>query len=171
MKKFSLIVCINNTLSIGDNNDLLYHIKSDLANFKSMTTDNVIICGRKTYESLPKRPLPNRTTIIITRDPNYIADEGVYVVHNIQEVIDLCSEKFSDKECFVIGGGQIYREFLQQDLVDIMYITRVLDDTEGETKFPCDPQHEQALWKTFLKMPLIEDNGIQYNFSIFKRKY
>lgn len=168
--KFSIIVCINNKLTIGKDNGLLYHIKTDLRNFKSLTTDNVIICGRKTYESLPKRPLPNRTTIIITRDSDYVAEDGVYIAHSIQEVVDLCNEKFTDKECFVIGGGQIYKEFLENDMVNTLYITKVDSDEEGDTKFPFDPSLESSIWKTCLHFSNINENGFLFNFTIFKRK-
>ena len=97
MKKFNIISCFNNNRVIGNNNDLIYKIKEDLQRFKSITKNNVVIMGRKTFESLPNKPLPNRVNIVITRDKDFNY-EGVIVVNSFEEMIDLCYSKYIDKE-------------------------------------------------------------------------
>lgn len=168
MKKFSLIVCINNKNVIGNDNDLLYHIKEDLQNFKRMTTNNVVIMGRKTYESLPKRPLPNRFNIVITRDLTYKVDgDNVVIVNSVEDAVKLCEESFNDIECFVIGGGQIYNEFLNKDYISRMYITEVLDNTEGNVVFPIIKLDE---WKLFYESSYqINSSEHDFKFKIYDK--
>ena len=103
--------------------------------FKSLTENNVVIMGRKTFESLPNKPLPNRVNIVITRDKDFNY-EGVIVVNSFEEMIDLCYSKYIDKEWFIIGGGQIYDESIKRNIVSRMFITLVNDDLDGDTKFP-----------------------------------
>ena len=170
--KFSLIVCVDNNNVIGKGNELIYHIKDDLLNFKRMTSDNVVIMGRKTYESLPKRPLPNRVNIIITRDVDYKVDnENVIVAHSVDEVISICDERFSDKECFVIGGGQIYSEFLNLGLINKMCITRVFEYSDGDTYFP---KIDETEWKLYYssscQLDRNEDRTLFYDFKIYIKK-
>ena len=104
--KYTAIVCINNKNAIGNSGNLMYHIKADMKNFKSLTTDNVVIMGRKTFESLPnKRPLKNRINIIVTENIDYrpmgcdswTKDEinNTYLVNSLQEADDLCFAYFS----------------------------------------------------------------------------
>ena len=90
--------------ALGKNNKLIYHIPEDLKRFKELTSGHVIIMGRKTFESIGQ-PLPNRTSIVITRDPDYFA-EGCIVVHSLDEAL----QKPQEEEVFIIGGGQIYKE-------------------------------------------------------------
>ena len=97
----------------------MYHIKADLENFRSLTIGNVVILGRRTFESLPNsRPLPGRINIIVTRNTDY-TPEGVenwsqedinntFIVNSLQEADDLCYSYFSDRELFIIGGGIVY---------------------------------------------------------------
>lgn len=134
---FKIICCFNNKFYIGKDNKLLYHIKDDMDNFKKLTTRNVVIMGRNTFESLPnKAPLPNRINIIITSDKSYHikSNEETYIVSNIQDAMDLCQTLFKDKKWFVIGGASIYKQFLSLNIVDGMYLTIVDDNTEGDVK-------------------------------------
>lgn len=131
----SLIVAISNNNAIGKDNKLLFHIKEDLAFFKQTTLNKTMIMGRKTFESLPGI-LPLRKHIVITRDTEYnINHEQVEVRHNL---IDTLKEyKNSNKELVVIGGGEIYKQALESNLVDILYITKVNELVEGaDTYFP-----------------------------------
>lgn len=168
MKKFKIITCLNINRVIGDNNKLLYKIKNDLSNFKRITSDNVVIMGRKTFDSLPNGALPNRINIVITRDQSFVR-EGVIVVNSISEAIKLCESSFIEKEWYVIGGGQIYNEFLSLDLVDTMYITTVFDEYDGDTKFPL---YDESKWKVFYQSNLETDNLSKkdYVFQILVKK-
>ena len=127
MTNFKIIACINQKRVLGNEGKLLYHIGNDLANFKRMTVGNVVIMGRKTFESLPNgAPLKDRVNIIITADEEYGVDakfDNVYIVHSVEDAIELCDAFFSDKEVFVIGGESIYRQFMEKDLVNEMRLT------------------------------------------------
>lgn len=128
----SIIVAVSNNNVIGSDNKLLWHIPNDLKRFKEITSGNIIVMGRKTFESLPG-VLPNRKHIVITRDKNYSVDNSsVEVIHNINYIIN--SFKNSPVEVFIIGGGDIYKQFINS--VDKIYLTKVFKDFEGDTTFP-----------------------------------
>ena len=117
----NLIVAIGKDGAIGKNGDLIWKIPQDLKRFKQLTTGHPVIMGRKTWESLPKKPLPNRRNIIITKNPEYKAD-GAETMNSIEEAL----KKIADETSFIIGGAQIYREFLP-------YASRIyLTVVEGE---------------------------------------
>lgn len=127
MACISIIAALAENNAIGKGNDLLFHIPGDLKRFKEITTGHSVIMGRKTYLSLPKRPLPNRHNIVITKDEN-ARFEGCSVVKSIQEAIDLVT---GEKEAFVIGGGEIYKQFLP--IADKLYLThseKLVDDAD-----------------------------------------
>jgi len=107
--KISIIVAIAENGAIGRNNQLLWHIKDDLQLFKRTTLNHVIVMGRKSYESIG-RPLPNRTNVVVTRKRDY-RPEGVLVFHSLNDVFEHF-QKIGEEEIFVIGGGEIYRQSL-----------------------------------------------------------
>jgi dihydrofolate reductase len=152
MTNFKIIACINQKRVLGNDGKLLYHIGNDLANFKRMTVGNVVIMGRKTFESLPNgTPLKDRVNIIITSDEEYGVDakfDNVYIVHSVEDAIELCDAFFSDKEVFVIGGESIYRQFMEKDLVTEMRLTIVNDDAEGDAVFP---EYNEEDWYVYYK--------------------
>jgi len=122
-----IIAAMSKNRVIGDSNALIWHLPEDLKRFRQLTTDNVIVMGRKTYESIGK-PLPNRRNIIITRDLDYSA-EGCEVVSSLEEALLL-----SNSDCFIIGGGEIYRQAI--DIADRIYLTLIDKEFEGDTSFP-----------------------------------
>ena len=171
MVKFNIIACVNTNLVLGDGNKLLYHISNDLKTFKMITLNSVVIMGRSTYESLPKRPLPNRLNIVITSNKDYKVEDGVIVVHSIEECIELCnSGKFGDVEFFVIGGGKIYQQFIDLDVIDKMYITEVTDNKNGDVYFP-NVLMDSDKWRIFYQSDTFYDkpSGLKYFFRIYKR--
>lgn len=129
-KNLSLIVAVAENWAIGKDNNLLWHISDDLRRFKTLTTGHCIIMGRKTYESFPKRPLPNRRNIVITSNMKY-HDEGCEVVHSVQEALEQCE---SDEQPFIIGGATVYGQFLP--FVAKIYLTKVFATFEADTFFP-----------------------------------
>jgi dihydrofolate reductase len=133
--KFKIIVCINKKNYIGKDNGLICYLPSDLKRFKYLTTNNVVIMGRKTFESLPNGALPNRVNIVLTSDKNFKSD-NVIVCHSIDECIKLCEFNYQDKICYVIGGGSIYKSFLEKNVVDVVDVTYALNDIEGDVLFP-----------------------------------
>jgi len=128
-KTISIIVAVDANNGIGKDNDLLTFIPGDLKRFKEITTGHPVIMGRKTLESLPKGPLPNRTNIIITGSETKF--DGCVTVNSIQEAIDACPE---GEESFIIGGGKIYEQFLP--IADKLYLTVVEKEFEADTFFP-----------------------------------
>jgi dihydrofolate reductase len=170
---FKIIVCTNFKRAIGKDGNLLYHIKDDLTNFKKMTTGNVIIMGRKTFESLPGgKPLSNRINIILTTDVEYGVepDDNVFITHSVEETVELCQAFFSDKECFVIGGESIYKQFMDKNLVSEMRVTLVHDNTNGDTHFP---EYTEDEWRNYYDTSVMkseDETPLLYSFHIFKKK-
>jgi dihydrofolate reductase len=172
---FKIIACINQKRALGKDGKLLYTIKNDLANFKRMTVGNVIIMGRKTFESLPNgEPLKDRINIILTSNEEYGVSQdfdNVYIVHSVKDVIELCEAFFSDKELFVIGGEALYRQFMDGDLVDELRLTVVKDDEEGDVTFP---EFNEDEWSTYYKsMAQVSSwEGVDksFYFHVLKRK-
>ncbi len=133
----SIIVAVAQNDIIGHANDLLWHISEDLKHFKTITTGHPVVMGRRTFDSLG-RPLPGRRNVVITRQD--IRIDGVEVVHSLDEALRLFAP---DEEVFIIGGAQIYEQALP--LADRFYLTRVLHDYEGDTRFPAWNEREWRL--------------------------
>ena len=149
-----IIVAMSKNRVIGDSNTLIWHLPEDLKRFKELTTGNTIVMGRKTYESIGK-PLPNRRSIIITRDTEYSVD-GCEVVNSLEEALLL-----SNSDCFIIGGGEIYRQAI--DIADRIYLTLINKEFEGDTSFP-----ELKDWVEVSKKDFSNDN-FEYSFIEYER--
>ena len=124
------LVAISKDGVIGDKGDLPWRLSSDLRRFKKITMGGVLIMGRKTYDSIG-RPLPGRTTIVLTRDPNWRC-EGVMTASSPEEAIKIAA----NRESFVVGGAEIYRLLLP--LCDRVLVTRVLASLDGDTRLELD---------------------------------
>lgn len=129
-KNLSIIVAIAENFAIGKNNQLLFHLSSDLKRFKQITTGHPIIMGKNTYLSLPHRPLPNRTNIVISRSIKGKL-EGCILVPSIDSALNLINP---EQEAFIIGGEAIYQQFYP--LVGRLYLTVVSKHFEADTFFP-----------------------------------
>ena len=130
MKTLSIIVAIAKNNAIGKNNDLLWHLSDDLKHFKKITSGHTVVMGKRTWESLPFKPLPNRKNIVLTDITGEKIDHCISV-YSISQAIEMCDE---DAESFIIGGGAIYNQFF--GVVQKLYITKVLQDFEADTFFP-----------------------------------
>ncbi|WP_373513388.1 dihydrofolate reductase [Persicitalea sp.] len=128
----SLIVAAAENGVIGRDNRLLWRLSDDLKRFKRLTIGHPIIMGRKTYDSIGK-PLPGRTSIVITRSQDFSA-EGVLVGHSLEEAIEE-AKTLGAEEIFIIGGGEIYKEALARKLANKIYLTRVQTKIDGDTYF------------------------------------
>lgn len=117
--------------TIGKNNQLPWHLPNDLKFFKQMTENNTIVMGRKTFEGMGSRPLPNRQTIVMTSDTNY-QPEGVLVMHSVDEVLRF-AQTFSGIT-FISGGTQIYQAFMPY--YQVLYRTMIQQTFEGDATFP-----------------------------------
>ena len=165
----SMIACVNHKLALGKDNKLLYYLPSDLKHFKMLTTNNVVIMGKNTYESLPIRPLPNRINIVLTSDKT-LEVEGGHVVSSIQECLDLCNNLYSTHKIYIIGGASIYAQFLHLGCVQEIVLTYVRDDTDGDVFFPnvFDDENWDIVDETLSK-PDDRDEA-KYSIITFKRK-
>jgi dihydrofolate reductase len=129
----SMIVALAaGTRAIGLGNALLWNIPEDMAHFKRTTTGHAVIMGERTYASIG-HALPNRVNIVLTRNKDFVAAPGVLVAGSIDEALALTREQ-EQEEIFVIGGGQVYAQFLP--LADKLYVTEVTGDFEADTFFP-----------------------------------
>ncbi len=128
---FTIIVAVAENNAIGKDNDLLWHISEDLKRFKSITTGHNIIMGRKTYESFPRRPLPNRRNIVLTSQGDNENLHGAEVVDSIESLHNIID---SSKINFIIGGGTIYEQFLP--LSNKIHLTKVHKPYEADVFFP-----------------------------------
>ena len=131
----ALIVAAAQNGVIGRDNDLIWHIPADLKRFKTLTTGKVCIMGRKTFESILAilgKPLPTRTTIIVSRSG--FEHEGAKTCGSLKDALRH-AQGISDKEVIVAGGASIYRQALEESLIDKIYFTRVLQDYEGDAFF------------------------------------
>ncbi len=154
--KVSLIVAHDDCLGIGAKNRLLWQIKKDFAHFKAVTMGHPVIMGRKTYQSIG-RSLPNRTNIIVSRDPNFSAP-GCLTTISLESAIARAKD-IDQQEVFIIGGGQIYQEAMTKNLVDKLYVTKVQGDFQADTFFP-DYSHFKLLKR-------VNGQEGQYHFTFY----
>jgi dihydrofolate reductase len=161
-KNISIIVAIAENFAIGKNNDLLFHLPTDLKRFKEITTGHTLIMGRNTLLSLPKWPLPNRRHIVITDIPDDVF-AGCEVVFSIDQAI----EKVKDEnEAFIIGGGMIYRQFYP--LAGKLYLTLVHKPFDADVYFP---EINYSDWLETAREDLFDEkNGFSYSNINLKRK-
>ena len=130
MKTISIIVAIAENNAIGKDNKLLWHLPDDLKRFKRLTSGHPVIMGKKTFESLPIKPLPNRTNIVLSDIPDDKID-GCVMAYSIDDALSKCPE---GEECFVMGGGMVYNQFLE--IADRLYITFIHKYFDADTFFP-----------------------------------
>jgi dihydrofolate reductase len=133
--KISLIAAIGKNRELGKNNDLIWKIPEDLKRFREKTRGHAIIMGRKTWESLPTKPLPGRYNIVITRDDKYSVGnlEKVTIARSLEEAVNE-AKKVEQNEIFVIGGGQIFEQAIS--IADKLYLTIIDADFDADTFFP-----------------------------------
>lgn len=156
----SLLVAMDERNGIGLLGGLPWHLSADLKRFKALSMGNHLIMGRVTWESIG-RALPGRTTIVITRDPDY-RPGGVLVAHSLEEALDIAESRGED-EAFVIGGGQIFA--LALPLADRFYLTRVHAVVEADTFFPKFDLNE---WRVVEKAEHPQDDKNQYPSTYYR---
>lgn len=156
-QNITMIVAAGENNAIGKDNTLIWHLSDDLKRFKKLTNGHCIIMGRKTFESFPK-PLPNRTHIVITRQKNYKAPEGVIVVNSLEEAVKKAEH---DNQPFIIGGGEIYKQAMP--IANTLELTRVHHSfKDADTFFP---EIDTSKWKEVSNVFHKKDDKHQYEFS------
>ena len=153
----TIIAAIAKNNALGKDNDLIWHLPADLKRFKKVTSGHHILMGRNTFESIGK-PLPNRTTIIITRNKEYFKD-GCLIANSIEEAIEMVENK---DEIFIIGGAQIYKETIEKNLADRLDITLVHHEFEADVFFP---EIDLTIWEEAAREDFTADEKNKFDFS------
>ncbi|HEX4963683.1 MAG TPA: dihydrofolate reductase [Thermoanaerobaculia bacterium] len=162
--RITLIAAMAANRTIGLHNDLPWRLPPDVRRFKALTLGHFMIMGRRTFDSIGRRPLPGRPTIVVTRDPAWSAPE-VEVAHSLDEA--LAKVKKDEDEVFVAGGAEIFREAM--DRADRIQLTRIEKDFPGDTFFPEIPEED---WEIVGR----EDHGpteqipFAYSFLVLERR-
>ena len=162
----SIIVAVSENGVIGKNNDLIWRLPKDMKFFKETTLGHHVIMGRKNFESIPHKysPLSNRTNIIISRQNNYIA-KGCIIVNSLHKALKIAKTN-NDPQPFIIGGGEIYKLALESDVVNTIYLTRVLHNFSGDTFFPTLGKE----WKETNRVNKKADEKHAYDYSFITYK-
>ena len=147
--KISIIVAIDDKRGIGKNNDLLFKIPADFERMRGLTRGHPLVMGRKTFESIG-RVLPERTSIVVTHDPAKVSSVSfftprVQIVSSLEEGIEKAKQSPGEDEIFVFGGGEIFREAIEDGIVDRLYLTKVEGDFGADTYFPDYSQFRKVI--------------------------
>ena len=156
LNNISIIVAIATNRAIGKDNRLLWHLSDDLKRFKKLTTGHTLIMGRNTFLSLPNGALPNRRHIVIS-DIQGESFEGCEMARSIEEAIELAGR---NEECFVIGGGMVYKQFLP--IAGKLYLTEVRESFEADTFFP---KIDFSQWKAIAEEVVEASERNQYSHT------
>lgn len=162
-----LIVAVDNSFGIGYKNSLLFRISEDLRRFRELTTGHFVVMGRKTYESLPKA-LPERFNVVITRNPSYNPkDHNVIVEKDIEKIVSLYNNTGEqDKDLWVIGGAEIYKEFLPY--ADEIHLTMIHKSAENvDTYFPMEKALELGFTMRESERVYSEKEECKVTFSVY----
>lgn len=160
----NIIVATSTNLVIGKNNDLPWHLPTDMKFFKETTKGHIVVMGRKCWESIPEkyRPLPNRTNIVMTRDNDYKA-EGAIVSHDLEQI--LASNEHSDKEVFIIGGAELYSAAFKY--ANKLYLTQIYSPVDGDIYLEGLDSTE---WCIIDSSEIMEENGFKFRFELYEKK-
>tara|TARA_R110001592_G_scaffold351696_2_gene649016 strand:- start:479 stop:1018 length:540 start_codon:yes stop_codon:yes gene_type:complete len=170
LKDFYMITAHDEALGIGRDNDLPWQLSADLKKFKEITTDmdsnvgmNVVVMGRKTWESIPEnyRPLPGRINVVLSSRSLYELPDGVVKVKTFDEALQVAG-----KTTFVIGGASLYKQGLEHPSCRGMYITEVKDIFDCDTYLP----EYRDLYEEALVTDECDELGLEYKMSYFRKK-
>lgn len=164
MSKISIIAAVADNYAIGKSNKLPWHLPADLRHFKQLTTGHAVLMGKRTYESLPNGPLPNRKNIVLTSVLSEGVNEGYYEADSLEDALELCEH---EDKVFIIGGGAVYRQSL--DIADSMYITWVHAEFAADAFFP-EIDFDQWIEISREDFPIDEKNPHPYSFVYYEKK-
>ncbi|MEM9981857.1 MAG: dihydrofolate reductase [Bacteroidota bacterium] len=162
MARTILVLAMAQNGTIGSNNQLPWRLSDDLKHFKQLTLGHPIIMGRKTFASFPK-PLPQRAHIVITRQLTYeIPYQHCYVVHSLQQAIEKAKTLY-EGEHYIIGGAEIAKQAVAQDLIDKIWLTRVKAKVAGDTFFT---DIDWSVWQQEQSKQYVRNEKNDYDFEI-----
>jgi dihydrofolate reductase len=151
----SLVVAMADNGVIGRDNALPWRIPDDMRRFRTLTLGKPVVMGRRTWESLPRKPLPDRRNIVVTRDRNFRA-AGASVAHSLEEAFGLVADA---EEICVIGGADIYRAALER--ADVIHLTEVHADVAGDIRLP---PFDRLLWRETAREDRVAADGLRYSY-------
>ena len=156
-----IIVAYDKNRLIGKDGSMPWHIPGELQRFRRLTENNVVIMGRKTYQSLG-RPLPGRINIVISRNRNFDG-ENCHTATGLEQAIQLAQTNWPDKNIYIGGGQQIYRQAL--DMADVLYVTEIHRKFDGDTYFP---QFDENLYEKEINGTF--HSNVEYTYVTYRRK-
>ncbi len=161
MSIVSLVVAMADNGVIGNKGLLPWRIPEDMRRFRALTMGKPCIMGRKTWDSLPKRPLSGRTNIVVTRDRSFRADQGI-VVHSLEDALARVPDA---AEVMIIGGAEVYRAALVH--AHRIELTEVHARPEGDTTMP---SFDRAAWRETAREEHVDSNGLGYSYVTLERR-
>lgn len=168
-QRVSIIVAVDEKGGIGKDNKIPWHIKDDLKRLKALTLNNTVILGRKSYDSMvwyynkSGRPMPGKRYIVVTRDTAYAPErENAVIAHSLEEALDKAENE--GNEICIIGGAQIFKEAIEKDVVDRLYLTIVKGDYQADTFFP-----KYSPFTRQIEREDKEEEGFQYTFLTLEK--
>ena len=167
----SAIVAVDANWGIGYNGQLLEHISDDLKRFKELTSNNTVVMGRKTWESLPNKPLPNRFNIVLTTTPSKMeqtVNTNFLTMDDFLTNLDSLEEFMNEygKEIFIIGGGQIYHSLLS--IYNRVYVTKIYKSHENVDSYFPNLDNDNN-WKMVSASEILTNNNLTYQFCCYDR--
>ena len=174
MKPFSIVVAIDEKNGIGKQGALAWHLSADLKHFKEITTTtsdpgkkNVVIMGRKTWDSLPKKfkPLPGRLNVVLTAQKGIVFPNGVLNFSSLVEALQELDHRSDLENIFVIGGAQIFTQALKDPACRDLFVTHLKSDFHCDVFFSPIP----ASFKLVEELPWANEGDIQYHFSRYQK--
>ncbi len=159
--QISIIAALTDDLLIGADNQMIWHLPSDLKHFKTLTLGKPILMGRKTYEAIG-RPLPERRNVIISRQKD-LQYEGCEVYDSLDKALGAVKDA---PEIMIIGGGEIYKQALPK--ANTMYLTYVHHDFTGDTYFP---EWDDEKWQEVERQDFDPDDKNRYSYSFVTLKH
>jgi dihydrofolate reductase len=167
--KVRLIVAMDNERGIGKNNDLIWHLPADMKFFKETTLGHIVVMGRKNFDSIPERfrPLVGRENVVLTRNTDFLA-ENCQVFHSLEACL-AAYENETERYVYIIGGGQIYKQALQLNCVDELFITHVDHVYGADTFFP---EIDENNWDTSVVFSheVDEKNAVAFQVKHYIKK-
>lgn len=159
----NIIVAMSTNFVIGKDNDLPWHLPTDLKYFKDTTKGHTVVMGRKCWESIPEkfRPLSNRKNIVMTRDESYVA-KGAITLHDFEQVLK--SNETSHEQVFVIGGAELYKEAFKY--ANKLYLTQIYSDVDGDVYLEGLNSKD---WCLIEGSEFHEENGFKFRFELYEK--
>ena len=165
MTKVSLIVAMDRNRGIGRDNDLMWHLPNDMRFFKETTENQIVVMGRKNYDSIQEkyRPLHNRENVILTKNTSFEAS-NCSVFHSLDAALS-AYQSDKNRKFFIIGGGQIYKLALEAKILEEMFITHIDGNYDADTFFP---DFNESDWNKELLMSQAIDEKHRHGFKVFR---